>query len=98
MLAGVTFLRQQQREQRFADGRRHVGFAPEANNRAELRIELGWFAVDDVALQRRGGLGRQAVEPSESPSDCSVAAEVDAARVGNVDDLANGACGELPRL
>ena len=56
----VPFLRQENARSVSQTGVGTSGLAAEADDGAELGIELGRLAVDDVALERRGGLGRQA--------------------------------------
>src|SRR5256885_902371 len=98
MLAGVTFLRQGQREERFSDPRGDGKVTPKVGGGALVGVRARWVSIPYVPMQWRGGVGGKSVKPGKRWCDGRVAAEVDATGVGDVDDLANGARGQVARL
>src|SRR5229473_1830775 len=85
MFPGVLFLRQEKGEECFAHGRWHSGGAAEPDDGAELGIELRRLAIDDVTLERGGGIRREAVEAGQRPFD-GFGAEVDSAGARKIGD------------
>src|ERR1041385_1603586 len=67
--ARLCFLRQEHGQHDVAGGCGHAGGAGHARDGAELRVELGGLTFHDVALQRGGGLRRQAIVAGQRAAD-----------------------------
>src|SRR5215217_7960813 len=85
-----ALLRQERVIHHRGDGHGDARLLCQTHDRAELGVELGGFAIHDVALQRGGGRGCECVVALPGLLD-GVIAEGDAAGGGECDDFAEGA-------